>query len=242
MSQHFDDLWQRILDDARPRAKDLAAAERHLAQIHPGSLATSEPYLARVMIRPIRRRRSLLATAAGVLLMLGGLGSAAWISSPLIWPTAELLAELPDDYGAALQAAGDEQTAPARMRQVLGRLDERCAMLIRELGQHVQADPAVTTHGAKLAAELLAALEQGSAAAASVSEEQFAAAVLASQAALPAEAAAGDRTRIMDRLRDAALPGLAAVHALEAVGIQVDGGLDPKARLRDALGSMLAAH
>lgn len=242
MSEPLDNLWQRIVNDVRPRAKELGAAERRLAQQPAAPPAVSEPYLARVLVRPIQRRRSLLATAAGVLLMLGGFTTAAWVSSPLIWPTAEQLAELPADYGLGLRAARDETTDPKRRQQALGLLDERCAMLILDLGDHVRAEPRLAAHGARLRAELLAALDHGVGAAEPATEEQFAAALSASRSALQAGAEVGARTQVMDRLRDLALPGLIAVRALTLAGIQVEGGLEPSGRLRRALDPSPAGH
>ena len=242
MSQPRDDLWQRIVNDVRPRARELGAAERSLKQLPAPPTTVSEPYLARVLVRPLRRRRSLLATAASVLLMLGGITSAAFVTTPLIWPTAEQLAELPADYGLGLRAACDETTDPKRRQQALGLLDERCAMLIRDLANHVRAEPRLAAHGARLRAELLAALDHGVGAAEPATEEQFAAALSASRSALRAGTTADTRTRIMDRLRDLALPGLVAVRALTLAGIQVEGGLDPAERLRRALDPSPAVH
>ncbi len=149
MSTAHDPFWQQIVEDMRPRPRELSEAEIALAAQTPDYLAA--PSVSALVTRalaevaPKRRPQRVLQKATAALLLVGFLSSAAWIGARVIWPTPTTT---PNSLAHAIAAIANSALPELTRKNATARVDDYGYPAVfalktwsadRDLGGHVQA-------------------------------------------------------------------------------------------------------
>lgn len=136
MSAARDPLWERLVDDERPRRRELAAAERDLAVLSAPRLPAGEvDRLTRRVVAastPPPVATSWWRPLAAALLLLAGLGSLAFVGARVVWPEQVVEAEQ-TSFRQLVQRALDVGLPESERAFWLSKIDGQCLMAIAHL-------------------------------------------------------------------------------------------------------------
>jgi hypothetical protein len=133
-----DPMWERIVDDHRPRRRELAAAETVLRatsapELRPDTIdaivarATAAPAATPVAAQPLARARRLQKLVAAALMATLCLTSLAWVGARVIWPE-HVASSLTMRYAIAVRDAIAAPLEPHRASAV-SIVDDHCIAL-----------------------------------------------------------------------------------------------------------------
>lgn len=160
MSAARDPLWERLVDDERPRRRELTAAERDLAVLPAPRLPASEVdrLMHRVVTMTAPARWARFRPLAAALLLLAGLGSLAFVGARVVWPEQVGRAEA-TSFRQLAQSALDARLPEAERAFCVSKIDGQCLAAIAHL-RRLCDDPDTSVRNAARAARdhVLAAL------------------------------------------------------------------------------------
>lgn len=232
MTGDHDQLWRQIVDDVKPRPRELRRLERQLqapaAPLSPQQLAAlldPRPSGTPPSLRAQPRRR----LAAG-LLVLAGASSLAWLGAPVVWPGPAPV-ETRLDYRAALARLQDDDTTVAvTPEQARNCLEDHCLVGVRRLWElTADADQDVARDAEQWRQRLRGVLRRARPMAGPATGATFVDCLQRLEPGLPGTT----RRQAIDELCQLLAPGLAAMAV--AAGYEVDTPLAPRSRLWKSL-------
>ncbi len=161
MNTPRDPMWERVVDDHRPRRSELAAAETELAAANAHGLAPDAiaAMVARAVATPTRadaglptrpRTGRLLVVSLATVLFLTPL---AWVGAQVVWPE-QRASSLTLTYSSAVHRALHAAKAAERASAV-SVVDDHCLATLRVLRAVAQGDDdALAAAAAEARAEL----------------------------------------------------------------------------------------